>query len=85
MILTNEITVPVKHTESPNINDEYMKLFYEMTVSTEPPPSSSSPSPSFLSSSAWSPTSDYGGAYTIETDSPYPSSGSNSPNVVTVE
>lgn len=81
MILTNEITVPVRHTESPDVNEEYMKLFYELTVSTE---STSSASPSFLSASAWSPTADYGGAYTIETDIPYPNPNSNSPKVINV-
>lgn len=81
MILTNEITIPVKHTESPDINEEYLKSFYELTVSTEPTLSSSS-SPPLPSSSVWSPSSDYGGAYTIEIDTTYPSS--NSPNVITV-
>lgn len=81
MILTNEVTIPIKHTESSDINEDYMKLFYELTVSTEPSSSSSS---SILSSSAWSPSSDYGGAYTIETDTTYPSSDSNSPKMVNV-
>lgn len=77
MILTNEVTIPVKHTESPDINEDYMKLFYELTVSTEPSSSSSS-------SSAWSPSSDFDDTNTIETDSTYPSSNSNAPRVVNV-
>lgn len=82
MILTNEVTIPVKHTESSDINEEYMKLIYELTVSTEPSSPSSSSS---LSSSAWSPSSDFSDASTYyETVSTYPSSKSNSPSVLSV-
>lgn len=79
MILTNEVTIPAKHTESPDVDEEYMKLIYELTVSTEPSSSTSS------LSSAWSPSSDSSDAYTIETDSTDPSSESSSrPKVINV-
>lgn len=80
MISTNEVTIPVKHTESPDINEEYMKLIYELTVSTEPSTSASSSS---LPSSAWSPSSEFNDASTYyETVSTYPNS--NTPNVIAV-
>lgn len=44
MILTNEITVPVKHTESTDINENYLQQFSELTPSTDDSSSSSSPS-----------------------------------------
>lgn len=78
MILTNEITTSVKHTESVDINEDYMKLISELTVSTEAVPSSPSPS------AEWSSSSELNEASKNETDTTNPYSKSSLPTVVNV-
>lgn len=78
MLLTNEVNIHNEHTESLNMNKDYLKLISELTANTE---TSSS------SSSAWSPSSEQNDATAnnlIEIETARASSSSNRPNVVNV-